>query len=465
MRSGPIIHGSLLVIALLFAYQTSTRSKDEKPTRGTHQVWKMSKVVAIHLESESKTLKVETRTDKQGVYLWGREDRTRKVPEKKEDKDHGDHGDHGEMPKTDPPPDALTEPAADEFVTTTREFPIGIAGDTLLKDYEGLVALRKLGPLSPEQLEEYDLHEKTINLTVLGQGEEQRTLLLAGKAIYGGTDRYALDVTSNIGYVISGKFVQPLDSAETSLGLKKKHLYDEEEVLSIEVKTTAGDKEILKGKTTDEKGDHTIWSDAAKPDENDQTLANFIDRVSKLRPSQYEPSLTAKDLVHIATLRYLDAGGKSKGYLELYRQLPSMQEPSTDPKAPPVTTQYFIKTERTRALGKVSRLSAERVDQDLVELFGIAAPPDPPAPKKPLRKPAPAHAPAHAPALAPKPSLAPAHAPAHTPALAPKPAPKPAPTPTPAPTPKPTPAHTPAPAPAPAPTPTPAPAPAPTPAP
>jgi hypothetical protein len=439
MRSGPIIHGSLLVVALLFAYQTSTRKKDTKPTRGTHQVWKMSKVVAIHLESETKTLKIESRTDKQGPYLWAREDRTRTVPAKKAA--HA-HDENEGMPKDEPVPDALADVPADEVETTTREFPIGIAGDTLLKDYQQLVALRKLGPLGAEDLEEYDLHEKTINLTVLGSGKAQQTLVLAGKSIYGGTDRYALDVSNNIGYVISGKFVQPLDSAETSLGLKKTHLYGKEEVSSVEVKTTAGDKVILKGTTTDEKGEHTIWSDAAKPDENDQTLANFIDRVSKLRPSKYEPSLTASDLVHIATLRYLGADGKSKGYLELYRQLPEMQEAASEPNAPALTTQYFIKTERTRALGKVSRLSAERVDQDLVELFGIAAPPDPPAPKKP--------------APSPK-SVPPTPAPKAAPSPVPTPAPKAAPKPTPKATPKATPVPKPTPTPKPVSTPTPKP--------
>jgi hypothetical protein len=439
MRSGTVIYGGLLVVALLFAYQTETRTKTKKPTRGTHLVWKIPKVTAIRLESETKTIHLEARKDDQGAYLWGHSERTSRKPIKpvtpEADAGVGD------------PPEKVAAPPEEEVTVTKRDFPLGIAGDTLFDDFAKLMALRKLGPLTPEQIEEYELHEKTMNLTVFG-GKEERTLLLASKTIYGGTDRYAIDVKSNVGYVISGKLVQPVDSAESTLGLKKMHRYEEDEIRSIEVKTTAGDKEIIKGSTTDEKGEHTIWSDAAKPGENDQTLANFIDRVAKLKPTQYDPELAASDLVHIATLRYLDTGKKAKGYLELYRQLPAMQKATRDPKAPAPRTEYFIKTERTRVLGKVSRLGAERVDQDLVELFGIAPPPAPPEPP-PAPKPAPTPTPAPTPGAAPHsaphghglpaPGGAKAPKPASPVPAMPKPKPKPAPAPA-APSPAPSPA-------------------------
>lgn len=409
MRLGPVIHGGLLLVALLFAYQTSTRSKTKKPKQGTHLVWKESKPTSLVFESEESTVRMEWREDEKGKYLWGHEDRSR-VVKKKLDKpvepaepvegtpaDAAKDKAPAEEPKDGTPADASADEAKEEApaeeetieetVVTTHEYPIGTKGSDLLKEYEKLMALRKVGPITSDDFEKYDLQEKTLNLTVAFADGKQRTLLIASKSIYGGGDRYALDVQSNILYVLAGKLVKPLESAETSLGLDAVHTYKDEFVKSVEVKTTAGDKEILKGSTTDEKGQHTTWSSATSPGQNDTTLGTFIERVGKLKPAGYEPKLQAGDLIHIATLRYRDDKKQALGYLELYRQLPTMQEPSTDPKLPN-QTQYYIKTEETRVLGKVGRLAGQQIDRDLVEFFGITPPPVDPeieveAPKPP----------------------------------------------------------------------------------
>ncbi len=385
MRLGPVVHGGLLVVALVFSYQTATRKKEASQERGTHAVWKLANLSTIILESEKKTVRIEQRTDDYGSYLWATVDRRSSRPSSTKTKPapavesvpHGDAGPESAPAPIEPPIEPETE-----TIVTTREFPLGKAGDELMEQFQTLMALRKIGPIAAEGLEEFNLHEKTVSIVAIGKDQGERTLLLAGEKIYGGTDRYMLDVEKGLGYVISGKLVQPLESSESSLRLKSMHAYDEKNVKSTLVKTTAGAQVLVKATSRDAQGEHVVWEHEARPGEVDPSLGSFLDRLQKLKPTKYEPSLDASSLVHIATLRYRDKNEKSLGYLELYRQLASAQEPSEKPGAV-LQTQYYIKTERTRVLGKVGRLGADRVDQDLVELFGIAPPPPPPEPVAP----------------------------------------------------------------------------------
>ncbi len=392
MKLGPVVHGGLLVVALVFAYQTSTRKKDSLPKRGTHAVWKLGALSAVVLESEKKRVRIEKREDENGTYYWGEVTRTRKPPPTPK----------GVGPDMDDAGPTSNEPK-EETTVTSREFPVGRAGEELMLQYQTLMALRALGPIASDDLERYNLHEKTLNLTAIEGGKGEHSLLLAGEKIYGGTDRYAYEVNGGNGYVISGKLVQPLESAESSLGIRKVHSYADSKVTSIAITTTAGDKVLVKRWVQDEDGKHVVWEYEETPGTSEASLASFIERVAKLKPTRYEPTLEPSSLVHISTMRYRDASGTSLGYLELYRQPVSAQELPKRPGARQ-QTQYFIKTERTRVLGKVGRLDADRVDQDLVELFGIAPPPPSPEPEpvEPANVPAsPSPAPSGASAVAP----------------------------------------------------------------
>ncbi len=362
MRLGPVVHGGLLLVALVISYQTSTRQQETGPKRGRHTVWKVGAVSALVFETDTKVVRIEERRDELGSYYWGEIERTKKVA--KPPGAGPTNGDAGPPPPTELP----------ETLVSIREFPVGEAGEELMQQFQSLMALRKLGPIKPEKLEYYNLHEKTNSLTLIESAEKQHSLLIAGEKIYGGTDRYVLDVDTSTGYVLSGKLIQPLESAESSLSIKKVHSFNDEKVTSIAITTTAGDKVLRKGVRKEEAGEHVVWSYEGSSESSHAALGVFVDRVAKLKPTRYESEIDPSTLVHIATLRYKDEGEASLGYLELYRQLPSAQETTEKPRSA-LQTQYYIKTERTRVLGKVGRLGADRVDQDLVALFGIAPPP------------------------------------------------------------------------------------------
>ena len=375
MKTGALVHGALLAGALVVAYQTWTKEKKEEPTTGDVVMWSEdeSAFESIHFDAEKKSVGLERRKGDSGNYLWGSVKRTTKVPPPPKPKEEV-------LPAI--PQDEMPKP--DEFKVSTREFPVGEKGDELIGLVADMRALRELGPLSDEQKEEYGLSDSKENLSITFAGGKTHSLVI-GKRVYGGSHRYASDTSTGKSYVLSADIMRPIDSAESSLGLKKFHNYEEDEVTEAVIETSKETKSALRKEVDDpEKGPQTTWSWSDTPDSADLTIANFLDRADKLKPTKYDPDLDPSSLTKIATIRFKGAAGEL-GYLEMYRQLPS-QQVSDDDKAPKSKrTQYWIKTEETRVLGKASPSAGDRVDQDLVELFGIEPPPKAPkaTPPKP----------------------------------------------------------------------------------
>jgi hypothetical protein len=320
----------------------------------------------------------------------------------------GGGDEHGEDGPIDTPDDdgggSSMAPAADETVTTTREFPIGSDGVKLIEQLAHLRALRDLGKLSDQQKEEYELTDSKENLTVFFAGGEQHSLLVGGR-VFGGSDRYVLDTDSGKGYVLSNsEIMRHVDSAETSLGLKVLHAFQEDleepaapldpkapkpkkdvfaPVGKIQVEAPSGTRELVRAQSTDPKGGVvTGWTAADKPGPPDLTFANFLTQVDRLKPTEYDPSLAPATLTKVLTLRYSKPGGGDLGTFELYKK--ENVSPEVTPAVGPEDkeedkkegVEYYVHTELTRVLGKVSKMAAERVEGDVPQLFGAA-----PAPK------------------------------------------------------------------------------------
>jgi hypothetical protein len=166
--------------------------------------------------------------------------------------------------------------------------------------------------------------------------------------------------------VLASEIMRHIDAAETALGLKTYHAFDEvEDLRRLAVEAGGTTIELVRLDLEEDKNEkkttRTTWARAESENIEDVTMANFVDRVSKLRPVEYLPDLSAESLTRLARFSYRDAGGKELGYMELY-------EGPGDSDAPDAKDEYYMKTEVTRVLGRVSRLTAERVDQDLVEI-------------------------------------------------------------------------------------------------
>ncbi|HKE20471.1 MAG TPA: hypothetical protein VKB80_36610 [Kofleriaceae bacterium] len=288
----------------------------------------------------------------------------------------------------------------EETTSKTKEFPVGKTGTELIANLVNLHALRELGVLTDKQKEEYDLTDSKENLTVFFKGGKKHTLII-GSRVYGGGDRYVMNADNGKGYVLSNsEIMRHIDGAENSLGLKDLHRFQEDQeddepnssvvpsgpkpkkdryagVREIEVETPDGTRTLLRHEQKDAETGGTIagWADKQKPGEADMTFGNFLSQVERLKPTEYDQTIDLSKLTKVMTLRYKNSDGKAIGTFELYRKEAAVTpelEPSDESKKEN-QPEYFVKTELTRVAGKLNRMSAERVTDDIPELFG--APP------------------------------------------------------------------------------------------
>jgi hypothetical protein len=363
---------------MVLAYTTWQRDPTVKPKAGTVELWPGSPgdVKAIQYEAQNKSVTLEKRGSGDESYFWGKVVRTSSPPPKKQKPDAG-------------PEEALMSPADEETevkpTVTTREFPVGEGGTRLMEKLAPLRVLRDLGPLDDAKKADFGLVDSKGKLAVT-YASGPRELVIGG-TVYGGSDRYAMDPKSSKGYVLPGEVVSPLEAAESSLRENKLHAFPNEEVTKVQVKAADKARTIVRragaappppmDPQAPKPPSPALWADAASPDKPDQTLANFMDRVEKLSVIEFVPDQTTEGMTPITHLEYEGSGGKKLGHLELYRR-PSKTNPSE--------LEYFLKSERTRVLAKIHKLTAERVDQDLAQLLGLPPPPvsaPPPSPKTP----------------------------------------------------------------------------------
>jgi hypothetical protein len=290
-------------------------------------------------------------------------------------------------------------PAPEPTTPKSKEFPVGKAGEQLVANLVHLRALRELGVLTDKQKEEYSLTDSKENLTVFFKGGKQRSLII-GARVFGGGDRYVMNSDNGKGYVLSNsEIMRHVDGAENALGLKNLHRFqemaEEEEpadphdpsaqkkrdrypgVAEIEVETSNGKRNLVRHEQADPQSGGTKigWADKQKPGESDMTFANFLGQIERLKPVDYEPSLDLSKLTKILTVRYRKSGGNVMGTFEMYRKEAAVTpevEPSDESKTQS-QPEFYVKTELTRVPGKVSRMGAERVAEDIPQLFG--APP------------------------------------------------------------------------------------------
>jgi hypothetical protein len=405
MKRGPVVYGVLLIAALLFAYQTWTREEVVTPLAGDVVVWSMrpEQIQAITLEAETRSIRVERRSDAKGPYLWGSDTR-RDQPYRRVEKD-----------ASAPQRRAMRPPH-------TREFMLSEKGDALFENMAELRALRALGKIDEDKRQLYDLHEETETITVIYDGGS-RSLVVGGK-IYSGSDRYALDPSTGEGYVISQKVIRDLTNGESGLRLTRTHDFKDEEVGKVVVEVKGQKRTLLSITAKDAMGrESRTWADAQQPDKPDQTMSNFLNNIDALRPVNFVTGVDVAGLELVMRVEYQTRVGAPLGWLELYRQpapagdatggapapgqqaapgaapgapgqqaapgaapgAPGQQAaPGAAPGAPgqqaapgqatrpnqPRQPIYLMRTELARVLAAVSRNAVTRITEDIDQIFG-----------------------------------------------------------------------------------------------
>ncbi|MDI1444286.1 DUF4340 domain-containing protein [Polyangium sp. 6x1] len=330
---GLFVHVGLFVLASASAVAVWTRDEQPKALVQTEAtVWpgRPADVTKVVFEGKNRKVSLESKSDKLGAYYLGTLEREATPPPA--------------------PPDAGAPPPAPAGKTTTEFVGVGVA-QKLVESLAPLKALRALGRIPEDRAAEFGLAEPEGTLTVTLSGAERKLVL--GGTTPGGGDRYVREPQTGETYVIDGGAVRDLDTAESRLVERELHGWKEAEVSTAELSAGGKKRQIVRGGPEGKR----FWADPAAADQKDETAANFMAKLDRLRPTDYVMSEPAgkQDV-----LRVEYAASSSLGYLELVRV------PAADPAGKP---DYFVRTERTRLYAKVPAQTAEQVDQDLASIL------------------------------------------------------------------------------------------------
>lgn len=311
-RGGRIgAQAAAFAVAAVWAYATWTRPEVGMVDRGRSLVWERDTVdvLSVRYVSPDKDVRVERRTDEAGDFLWGAE--------------------------------------TNAGAGAPMEYPVGAAGETLFGRVASLRVIRDLGRVPAGDREQYGLAAPRERLE-LEFGDETRELLL-GDSVYGSDARYALDSSTEGGYVLPGELVRPLRTGEGALRERWVHDFRETDVATIRV--SSGGRERVMSRSED--GD---WTPPGGEDP-DVRFANFVERVEQLAIGGYEDAPASAGLSLLARIDYFDDDGDAMGFLELFRDDGAERDP------------YYLRSERTRVLARALAALAERVEEGLAELF------------------------------------------------------------------------------------------------
>ncbi|HEX6764464.1 MAG TPA: DUF4340 domain-containing protein [Polyangiaceae bacterium] len=320
------VFGLAAALGLWEAWGGDDKESNE-PSADRVEVWGGSpdSLESIRFESPQRTVVLEPKKDAEGRYYVARVE--------KQD------GAAAAMP------DAGASPPAPGKKTTERFIGVKTAED-LAKQLAPLMAMRKIGPIEPKRAEEFGLDKPEGTLKVKIRGAEHS--LVFGGTTPGGQERYAKDGTGAV-YAVSGDIMQNLSGAESRLLERDLHGFQELDVTRVRISARGKSREI--SAIPEKKGG---WADPSNPTKPDETAGNWMSKLDRLHVLEYVESLNPPLRPDQVMLRVeYFAGTKPLGYLELYK-VPG--EKSSD---------YLVKSERTRWLAKVLTSAAEQVDQDL----------------------------------------------------------------------------------------------------
>jgi hypothetical protein len=325
---GPLVHLAVLAVSVAAAVGVWTRDKEPKAlAQGDVTVWsgRPDSVERVTYDSKSHRVALDAKSDAIGRYFVGTAER--------------------DAPTPMAPADGGAPPPAGPR-TTTQLISVGGA-DKLATSLAPLKALRSLGRIGDDRAAEFGLAEPDGTMTFKVSGAEHK--LLIGGTTPGGGDRYVKDPASGEVYVLKGDAVRTLESAESSLIERELHEWKDGDVTALQIVAGGKSRALVRGGVDAKK----FWADAAKPDENDETLGNWMSKLDRLRPMEFAAT-PPEGKETVVRLEY-KAGNKPLGFVEVVKTKAAEAGKSD----------YFLQTERTRLFAKVSAALGEQLEQDL----------------------------------------------------------------------------------------------------
>lgn len=333
------VHLGAFGLSALIAFQVLV-SGEETELQADALVWQapVEQLERIEYVTADSRLVLEPVTDEAGRYYVAT------LEQEVEDERHGSTASQTDAGASTGAAD--TEPARE-----TIRFIAVEAATELGERLATLQAVRALGVVAAERLEDYGLHAEALpRLSVTLRGGV-RHLKIGGKAP-GDGDVYVQAESDGRVYAVAGHLVRALDAAQSRLMERAPHLWPVEQAQRARLEVGEQSVELVQFPNTP-----GTWATASAPEEKNETATNWVRKVLRLRVTRYleRPAQQPEVLVRV---QYTSEAGKPLGFLELAR-LPGEEGPSHD---------YLMRSETTRWWGYVPSSTAEALAQDAASL-------------------------------------------------------------------------------------------------
>jgi hypothetical protein len=384
------IHAVLALFGLTFAYQTWTRPAEEEQPLSTEAVildCPESKFGSLEIETQSHLVSFQPKAATPNTEYWVTT-RRKKPEEEKQPKDDpaqtgADEAAKAEGEQAEAGAKAQDKAAASEEPAKPAEpekklarpydpdAPVVFLANQkfreLLKSITPLRALRGLGEVPKDKEASFGLDEPTTFLRVTCGGK-QIALDIGGRT-YGSGDRYARVAKGKETYLLDGRMLGDLQSAQYKFMQGELHEFALSDVDEAVVSALGKQRKLLHRNR--QVKEEARWVDAAAPDKRNELFGNWFERVARLKARAYlsegaEPGadlqIEAQGVRPVLTLEY-KLEGKPKDKLEIVR----------------VDTEqgnfYYARSGTTKRWVTLFDSLAKQVDEDVPMVVGAEEPP------------------------------------------------------------------------------------------
>ena len=333
------LHIVLLVVAAGLAYAKS-RPEDEsaRPLEpGEVELWggKPEDVKRVSFSGKKKTVTLESAKDATGSWYKGQVEPAANPPPEEED--------------AGPPSPHKPKPRKVEAAT----FMSVSVANKLMKGMAPLRAKKAIGEVGEDRAEAFGLHDPQGTL-VIEIGDKKHTLIV-GAATMGSGDRYVRYQKDNLVYVIDAAMVRDLEGGAGRLSERQQHEWKMADVEFASISAGENKRELKRSGTEGRK----FWADVKTEDVNDETAANWLKKLERLRPIKFVEKLPegASKIVRVD----FTGGKQALGHIEVFR---------VDGEK----TEFYVQSEYLRMPANVASTIGEQVQDDLNTVLGLSSP-------------------------------------------------------------------------------------------
>ncbi len=227
--------------------------------------------------------------------------------------------------------------------------------ESFLKSFAPFEALRSLGKnLSAEELKQTKLDKPKRKLE-LKLGSKTKVYDLGGRTS-GSRDHYLKPKSGSEVYLVASKTLSDLQFPEGRFMQRKLRKKAIKEVEKVVISAAGATKTGLQRNRLSPKD--AFWALDSEPDEKNETLGNYVDKLDKLTAVEYlEDAKVIEKATLILAVNWLDDREKPLGSTKLYRE-------GEGKKA-----NFYAVSPATRVPVKVSRFTGNQLEEDLKVLM------------------------------------------------------------------------------------------------